>query len=446
MPRYAVMAKKSTAILYNWMASLFGGWRLMPNVWRPSRFFTLAMFGFCAFDIVAWVYWLQGGSVHWATVALFGGLCVASQVMPVPLKDEYDYYCTDMFLAVMFVVAAQADAALVLVLVAGSYLLRALSMYGTILTGANMFAPTAALLVVSRFGSMQHASPIAQAAVVIVIFALLRLGEMIAFGAIVLLPGGVWTVSGSRKGRFAELMREQILGPEVVMQASAQASLAVLGVYAYSVAPVSILVLMVPFAVAWRSARQSVKLAEAEKRAQTDPLTGLWNRAKFFGRAEQELDLASRYGHGLALIMGDLDNFKRVNDTRGHLAGDHVLRATATAMQRVIDESLFPLARYGGEEFVIALPACGRDDVLSVAEKLRAEIESSLEEWGTSISLGVSYMQENDRLESLVDRADKALYSAKFAGKNRVHEWPNGASNGPSPIIGLRAKDDSAAA
>jgi diguanylate cyclase (GGDEF)-like protein len=189
-----------------------------------------------------------------------------------------------------------------------------------------------------------------------------------------------------------------------------------------------------PYAISWRLTRQAARLAAAELEAGTDPLTGLANRSRFFRRMDEELEHSQRYGHGFAVLMGDLDNFKRINDTLGHLVGDEVLRATATALTTAIDQCVFPIARFGGEEFVVAVPVLERKEVLHLAERARTCVEEALTEWNGSISIGVAYLHPADSAQSVIDRADKALYSAKYAGKNCVHEWRATASDGPAPV------------
>jgi len=152
-----------------------------------------------------------------------------------------------------------------------------------------------------------------------------------------------------------------------------------------------------------------------------DSLTGLTNRAGFAERADRELALALAEPRPAAMIMGDLDDFKRVNDNLGHIIGDEVLRAAAAAFSRARDNGARVVGRYGGEEFVALITGDACLDVVAIAEHIRADVELSLTEYGTTISLGIAYLERDDRLESLIDRADKCLYAAKYAGKNRVY-------------------------
>lgn len=155
----------------------------------------------------------------------------------------------------------------------------------------------------------------------------------------------------------------------------------------------------------------------------TDDLTGLYNARYFYRRLEEEIARSRRYGRPLSLLFIDLDDFKRFNDTYGHLAGDRVLRKVA----RVLKESLREndsAYRYGGEEFVIILPETGAEEGCVAAERVRRRIEDCSfrgeEKVKVTASVGVVEYREGDAIEDFVRRADQAMYRAKAEGKNRV--------------------------
>ena len=153
----------------------------------------------------------------------------------------------------------------------------------------------------------------------------------------------------------------------------------------------------------------------------TDGLTGLYNRREIESGIQNALD--GRDGGALALIMLDLDNFKKVNDTYGHKEGDHVIIALADVLRKVLGglEAAY-VGRWGGEEFMALLPGVGLEEALAYAEKIRAEFAAiSYETAGCqTVSLGVVQAREGDDADALCSRVDKALYMAKADGKNRV--------------------------
>lgn len=171
----------------------------------------------------------------------------------------------------------------------------------------------------------------------------------------------------------------------------------------------------------------------AEK-AQVDGLTGLNNRAFFDSRIVNEIERAKRYGAPLALVLSDVDKFKSVNDTYGHTFGDTVLSEVAEVVRNVA-RSTDVVARYGGEEFVVVLPEQDLQGAAVFANRAREMIEALvLEHNGVPVkitsSFGVASTVEIGYAEAqqLIDCADKALYAAKEAGRNRVCLW-----NGTSP-------------
>ena len=162
--------------------------------------------------------------------------------------------------------------------------------------------------------------------------------------------------------------------------------------------------------------------AQMQQQALTDGLTGCFNRRSFEMQLERDLHMATRMRLPLSLILLDLDNFKRVNDTFGHEAGDVALRLLAEGLRdelRGVDTA----ARYGGEEFAVILPQAGMDGALIVAERLRQRIEQ-LEVPGVghiTASLGIAtFPQHASSRDTLVVAADRALYNAKSTGRNCV--------------------------
>ncbi len=178
-----------------------------------------------------------------------------------------------------------------------------------------------------------------------------------------------------------------------------------------------------------RAALRSKRLQDIlEQQSFLDGLTGLWNRSYLDRLLESELNVALRYGRPLSLVIADIDHFKNVNDTHGHLFGDVVLQGIAESLRGHARRSDI-VARYGGEEFGILLIDTTLRSAIYVAERLRASIEGRLfEAHGKAISVTSSFgmaCTENifDELtsESLIRAADRALYAAKDAGRNAVY-------------------------
>lgn len=161
-----------------------------------------------------------------------------------------------------------------------------------------------------------------------------------------------------------------------------------------------------------------------ERLAAVDPLTDAYNRRFGLGRLREEYSRAVRAEAPLALLMVDLDHFKAINDTYGHLVGDRLLRAVASSCRRAIREGDV-LVRYGGEEFLVLLPGAGRDDVVQVGERIRrAASETIVDDGASRISVTVSvgaatYRDGTDSPDALIALADRALYEAKDGGRNR---------------------------
>ena len=162
--------------------------------------------------------------------------------------------------------------------------------------------------------------------------------------------------------------------------------------------------------------------------AETDPLTGLFNRRALTEKLEQEMDRAARYATRLTCLMIDIDNFKQINDTYGHLTGDRILRQISGLLRRE-QRSVDIVARYGGEEFVVLLPETTVSESRSFAERILRRVQQY--EFGeadkpvrVTISIGVaSYPDEQvTDGESLLSLADSRLYRAKTEGRNRFRD------------------------
>jgi len=157
-----------------------------------------------------------------------------------------------------------------------------------------------------------------------------------------------------------------------------------------------------------------------------DSLTGLWNRGFILETLRNEVARAARESQPVAVLIADLDHFKQVNDTHGHIAGDAVLREAAHRMKATV-RRYDAVGRYGGEEFLVVLPGCDLEDACAQAERLREAVGAGpVHAAGTDIpvtcSIGVSCrsLPSAADVDFLVREADLALYTAKDSGRNRV--------------------------
>jgi diguanylate cyclase (GGDEF)-like protein len=216
-----------------------------------------------------------------------------------------------------------------------------------------------------------------------------------------------------------------------------------------------ILFLAVAVILAWALARALTRLHNrVAEQAITDPLTGLWNRRYMAETLDREVSRALRFGHPISLIILDIDDFKAINDRRGHLQGDRVLEAVADVV-RDATRSIDVAARYGGDELALILVETDRNGATVLAERLceaARETEIPLRESGgamsVTLSVGVATIPDAaDGLESLVDSADRALLRAKKAGKNQIRTAPAKRTRrpgrnrtGPSRVTGGRGR------
>lgn len=171
------------------------------------------------------------------------------------------------------------------------------------------------------------------------------------------------------------------------------------------------------------------KLSEARQQletlAMTDALTGLFNRRQILLRLEEECERARRNEDGLSCLMLDVDHFKQVNDDFGHQKGDDVLKMIAEQLRTVL-RVYDAVGRYGGEEFIALLPGADLDTANVVAERLRVAIQAMVilhtptGPRPTTVSLGLARWKPSDTVDTLIHRADEALYRAKAGGRNRI--------------------------
>ena len=166
------------------------------------------------------------------------------------------------------------------------------------------------------------------------------------------------------------------------------------------------------------------QVARTQEQAMRDALTGLPNRRAYDERVTQEHARFRRFGEPLALLVLDVDDFKKINDTFGHKAGDKALAMIAKILRERVRATDF-IARFGGEELVLLLTGASPEDALRVADAMRVAVEqgglhASGKPVHVTVSGGLSLFAEGDSPEAVFERADRALYEAKRQGKNRI--------------------------
>jgi two-component system, cell cycle response regulator len=186
---------------------------------------------------------------------------------------------------------------------------------------------------------------------------------------------------------------------------------------------------------------QLVKAREALRyEAMHDTLTGLVNRGALVSQLDRELARSERTNEPITIVLGDIDHFKKINDTHGHAVGDVVLRETASRMKSSV-RAYDTVGRVGGEEFLLVLPNCGSREGMAVASRLRIRVAATSVDAGegiripVTVSLGVAGTDQlqGATKERLLRAADAAMYRAKHSGRNRVlvataEEWESGMS------------------
>jgi diguanylate cyclase len=190
-----------------------------------------------------------------------------------------------------------------------------------------------------------------------------------------------------------------------------------------------------------RLQEQATEIETHISRSLTDPLTGLPNRREFNDRLEERMAAWNRRREPFALLMLDVDHFKKLNDEHGHLAGDQMLAAMGRALRAAIRRE-DAVARYGGEEFAILLPNTTLEQATHVVHNVRASVAQVVvnhngRQLTVTASGGLAAIQTNEPAESLIQRADAALYAAKGAGRNCAYFHNQGECH---PVAGLQSE------
>lgn len=180
------------------------------------------------------------------------------------------------------------------------------------------------------------------------------------------------------------------------------------------------------------------KIEELKKRSKRDELTGLYNRRSLQERLQEEINRARRYGTVLCFTLIDLDNFKQVNDNYGHVKGDELLQEAGNILRNNTREADFA-ARFGGDEFCVISPSTHAEDIISLAERVCEKMKMKLREMlpevrDLSCSIGITECVVGDfSPETMIRKADKAMYSAKEKGGDCIHVFQSSRSKEIEP-------------
>ena len=232
-----------------------------------------------------------------------------------------------------------------------------------------------------------------------------------------------------------------IVAPYVALRLARGDSAAPVGVIAQTYFLGLMLLCFIFFLARYRESAQRISLQYEmlEGIAFLDALTGLPNRRRMYGTLEAQISLAERYGTPFAVVLLDLDHFKAINDRFGHVVGDRALVRVAETARREL-RTTDALGRWGGEEFLLVLPQTGLEEAAAVADRVREAVAAiaDLADGGITLSGGLAVYRPGDDGDRLTQRADRALYEAKGAGRDRV-----ALEDGPilRPDLGLLTND-----
>ncbi|MBU4334914.1 MAG: GGDEF domain-containing protein [Candidatus Omnitrophica bacterium] len=163
------------------------------------------------------------------------------------------------------------------------------------------------------------------------------------------------------------------------------------------------------------------RVKELEIQVIADSLTGIYNNKHFKERLVQEIEKSKRYKKSLCLAMMDLDDFKKCNDSFGHLEGDCLIVEISRTLKKV-SRCVDIVCRYAGDEFAVILPEITLEQAKTYAQKIRMEISSLQLKCSPSISIGIAQSNKTSDMKELIQNADKALYHAKNNGKNKISD------------------------
>ncbi|MCH7528116.1 MAG: diguanylate cyclase [Candidatus Marinimicrobia bacterium] len=238
---------------------------------------------------------------------------------------------------------------------------------------------------------------------------------------------------------WLQKIREKEVAPVVILATGGdeQSAVAAMKKGAYDYIPKAYLTLdqltksLINAREKWRLLKETEHLqARLQHMAMYDALTETLSRRALIQQLEAEIQRARRHSRQFSILMLDIDHFKKVNDTYGHIAGDAVLRELALTLNTTTRRSDY-VGRYGGEEFMVLLPETPLEQATLLAEKLRKAVSEMVVQTeghtvkNTTISLGVAAFEDDPSVESFINRSDKGLYKSKKNGRNQVQNGPS---------------------
>ncbi len=256
-------------------------------------------------------------------------------------------------------------------------------------------------------------------------------------GAVFVLLNHLLTAFAIRWARSVPISRSGTFDLENVGTDLALMALGALGALLWTADPWLVPLCLAPLYLVYRS----LHIPGLQAEARTDPKTGLANMKHFSEACAIEIDRAARFRRPLSILMADLDHLREINNTRGHLVGDQVIRRVAEAIRRAVRE--YDLAaRFGGDEFAVLMPESTLPDAVLVAERIRREVES-LSDTATAgqpipitVSVGVAqYPRDGKTATDLLQAADRAVYQAKAFGRNRVFVFEDRLDAAPELVV-----------
>lgn len=278
--------------------------------------------------------------------------------------------------------------------------IKSFSLLSLIVSAVEIMAVAVFLLVLSKYQSPDFMIQLVGVIIIIIVVFLVPNRWMPMFGISVFIAAGFLLIS---RFTIRDLSQNSFLAGVVYLAIT----IALCGTFAYYTQK--------------HQFGEFVAKEELKRASAMDHLTKLANRSKLMEEAGKWMDFCKRHGLPMSLIIIDIDNLKKINDTYGHLAGDEVIAALAGRMSRLLRHEDI-MARWGGDEFVILLPNTNIKEAMALSERLRAAAAErcASEDIAVTCSFGITALRKDSTLESLIAKADKSLYRAKRLGKNCI--------------------------